>query len=157
MKIAGTGVVITGGASGIGRAVAQAMAERGGRVAIFDLNEAAGHEVARDLGGGALFEKVNVAEESSVAAAIAKTMSALGAIHACVNCAGIGSAHKTFGKDGPFPLAAWNRTITVNLTGTFNAARLCAEQIAKNEPVDAHGGRGVIINIASVAAFDGQI
>lgn len=157
MKIAGSGVVVTGGASGIGRAVAQALAEKGGRVAIFDLNEAAGRDVAKGLGGGALFESVNVAEESSVSSAVAKTMSAFGAIHICVNCAGIGSAHKTFGKDGPFPLAAWNKTIAVNLTGTFNVARLCAEQIAKNQPLDANGGRGVIINIASVAAYEGQM
>src|ERR1700693_2876208 len=157
MNIAGTGVVITGGASGIGRAVAQAMGQKGGRVAIFDLNEAAGQQVARDLGPDALFEAVNVAEESSVAAAIARTTSAFGALHICVNCAGIGSAHKTFGKDGPFPLAAWNRTIAVNLTGTFNVARLCAEQMAKNQPLDSSGGRGGIITIASVAAFDGQI
>jgi 3-hydroxyacyl-CoA dehydrogenase/3-hydroxy-2-methylbutyryl-CoA dehydrogenase len=157
MNIAGAGVVITGGASGIGRAVAQAMVEKGGKVAIFDLNEAAGQQVALDLAHGALFQKVNVAEESSVAAAIAKTMSAFGAIHICVNCAGIGSAHKTFGKDGPFPLAAWNKTIAVNLTGTFNVTRLCAEQIAKSPPQDSNGGRGVIVNIASVAAYDGQI
>jgi 3-hydroxyacyl-CoA dehydrogenase / 3-hydroxy-2-methylbutyryl-CoA dehydrogenase len=157
MKIAEAGIVITGGASGIGRAVAQAMAEKGGRVAIFDLNEAAGQDVARDLGSGALFAKVNVADESSVSEGIAKTMSAFGAIHICVNCAGIGSAHKTFGKDGPFPLAAWNKTIAVNLTGTFNVTRLCAEQIAKNQPLDSNGGRGVIVNIASVAAYDGQI
>jgi 3-hydroxyacyl-CoA dehydrogenase/3-hydroxy-2-methylbutyryl-CoA dehydrogenase len=110
-----------------------------------------------ELGGGAIFENVNVADENSVAAAIAKTMASFGAIHVCVNCAGIGSAHKTFGKDGPFPLAAWSKTIAVNLTGTFNVARLCAEQMAKNQPLDSNGGRGVIINIASVAAFDGQI
>lgn len=157
MKVAGTGIVITGGASGIGRAVAQAMSEKGGRIAIFDRDEAAGQETARALGSGALFEKANVADESSVASAVAKTMSALGAIHICVNCAGIGSAHKTFGKDGPFPLAAWTRTIAVNLTGTFNVARLCAEQIAKNQPLDSSGGRGAILNIASVAAYDGQI
>lgn len=157
MKIAGTGIVITGGASGIGRAVARAMAEKGGRIAIFDLNEAAGQEMARELGSGALFAQVNVADESSVAAGIAKTMSAFGAIHICVNCAGIGSAHKTFGKDGPFPLAAWSKTIAVNLTGTFNVARLCAEQIAKNQPLDSSAARGVIVNIASVAAYDGQI
>jgi 3-hydroxyacyl-CoA dehydrogenase/3-hydroxy-2-methylbutyryl-CoA dehydrogenase len=157
MKIAGAGAVITGGASGIGRAVAQAIAAAGGRVAIFDLNEAAGLATVRELGGGAIFEQVNVADENSVAAAIAKTMASFGAIHVCVNCAGIGSAHKTFGKDGPFPLAAWNKTIAVNLTGSFNVARLCAEQMAKNPPLDSYGGRGVIINIASVAAFDGQI
>jgi 3-hydroxyacyl-CoA dehydrogenase / 3-hydroxy-2-methylbutyryl-CoA dehydrogenase len=157
MKIAGTGAVITGGASGIGRAVAQAIVEKGGRVAIFDLNEAAGMAMLSDLGGAAIFEKVNVADENSVSAAIAKTMTAFGAIHVCVNCAGIGSAHKTFGKDGPFPLAAWTKTLAVNLTGTFNVARLCAEQMAKNAPLDSNGGRGVIINIASVAAYDGQI
>jgi len=157
MKIAGTGAVITGGASGIGRAVAQAIVAAGGRVALFDLNEAAGRTVAGELGGGAVFENVDVADENSVAAAIAKTMASFGAIHVCVNCAGIGSAHKTFGKDGPFPLAAWNKTIAVNLTGTFNVARLCAEQMAKNPPLDSNGGRGVIINIASVAAFDGQM
>jgi NAD(P)-dependent dehydrogenase (short-subunit alcohol dehydrogenase family) len=157
MKIAGTGAVITGGASGIGRAVAQAIVAAGGRVAIFDLNEAGGRALAGELAGGAIFENVNVADENSVAAAIAKTMASFGAIHVCVNCAGIGSAHKTFGKDGPFPLAAWNKTIAVNLTGTFNVARLCAEQMAKNQPLDSNGGRGVIINIASVAAFDGQM
>jgi len=157
MNIAGTVVVVTGGASGIGRAVTQAMAEKGGRVAIFDLNEAAGSEVAKELGSGALFEKVNVADESSVSAAVAKTMASFGAIHICINCAGIGSAHKTFGKDVPFPLAAWSKTIAVNLTGTFNVARLCAEQMARNQPVDANGGRGAIVNIASVAAYDGQI
>ncbi|HEX3395233.1 MAG TPA: SDR family NAD(P)-dependent oxidoreductase [Steroidobacteraceae bacterium] len=157
MKIAGIGAVITGGASGIGRAVAQAIAAEGGRVAIFDVNEAAGLAMVSELGGGAIFELANVADENSVAAAVIKTMASFGAIHVCVNCAGIGSAHKTFGKDGPFPLAAWNRTIAVNLTGTFNVARLCAEQMAKNQPLDSNGGRGVIVNIASVAAFDGQI
>jgi NAD(P)-dependent dehydrogenase (short-subunit alcohol dehydrogenase family) len=84
-------------------------------------------------------------------------MGAFGAIHVCVNCAGIGNAHKTFGKDGPFPMAAWNKVITVNLTGTFNVTRLCAEQMAKNVPEDANGGRGVVINTASVAAFEGQM
>lgn len=157
MKIAGTAVVITGGASGIGRAVAQALAEKGARIAIYDLNEAAGQDMARHLGAGTLFQKVNVAEESSIVPAIEKTMADFGAIHVCVNCAGIGSAHKTFGKDGPFPLSAWNKTIAVNLTGTFNVARLCAEQMAKNQPMDSNGARGVIVNIASVAAYDGQI
>ena len=157
MKIAGKVAVVTGGASGIGLAVARAFIDKGGRVAIFDLNEDAGATAAKELGASAIYARVNVAEEDTVAAGVAKAMAAFGAIHACVNCAGIGSAHKTFGKDGAFPLAAWNKTIAVNLTGTFNAARLCAEQIAKNAPEDSNGGRGVIINIASVAAFDGQI
>lgn len=157
MKIAGNVAVVTGGASGIGLAVVRAFLDKGGRAVIFDLNEDAGHKAMRDLGASAIFARVNVAEEDSVAAGVAKAMAGFGAIHACVNCAGIGSAHKTFGKDGPFPLAAWNKTIAVNLTGTFNAARLCAEQMAKNAPADPQGARGVIINIASAAAFDGQI
>src|SRR5580692_6316072 len=157
MKISGKVAVVTGGASGIGLAVTRAIVERGGRVAIFDLNEKAGQSAVKELGSAVIFEVVNVAEGGSVAAAIGKTMAAFGAIHVCVNCAGIGSAHKTYGKDGPFPLAAWNKTIAVNLTGTFNVSRLCAEQIAKNQPLDSNGGRGVIVNIASVAAYDGQI
>jgi 3-hydroxyacyl-CoA dehydrogenase/3-hydroxy-2-methylbutyryl-CoA dehydrogenase len=157
MRIAGKVAVITGGSSGIGQAVVRAFIEKGGRVAIFDLNEVAGQAMVKELEPAAIFAKTNVSDESSVAAAIAKTMAAFGAIHVCVNCAGIGSAHKTFGKDGPFPLAEWNKTITVNLTGTFNVTRLCAEQMAKNAPEDANGGRGVVINTASVAAFDGQI
>jgi 3-hydroxyacyl-CoA dehydrogenase / 3-hydroxy-2-methylbutyryl-CoA dehydrogenase len=157
MKIDGKVAVVTGGASGIGLAVTRAFIAKGGRVAIFDLNEGAGQNAVKELGASVIFANVNVAEESSVTAGVARTMTAFGAIHVCVNCAGIGSAHKTFGKDGPFPLAAWNKTLAVNLTGTFNTARLCAEQIAKNEPLDTHGGRGVIINIASVAAYDGQI
>jgi 3-hydroxyacyl-CoA dehydrogenase/3-hydroxy-2-methylbutyryl-CoA dehydrogenase len=157
MKVAGKIAVVTGGASGIGQAVVNAFIERGGRVAIFDLNEAAGQAMTKSLNSNAIFERVDVADEASVVAAIAKTMAALGAIHVCVNCAGIGSAHKTFGKDGPFPLAAWDKTIAVNLTGTFNVARLCAQQMAKNEPLDSNGTRGAIVNIASVAAYDGQI
>jgi 3-hydroxyacyl-CoA dehydrogenase/3-hydroxy-2-methylbutyryl-CoA dehydrogenase len=157
MKVAGKIAVVTGGASGIGQAVVNAFIERGGQVAIFDLNEAAGQAMTKSLGSNAIFEKVNVADELSVKGAIAKTMASLGAIHVCVNCAGIGSAHKTFGKDGAFPLAAWDRTIAVNLTGSFNVARLCAEQMAKNEPLDSNGSRGAIVNIASVAAYDGQI
>src|SRR5450432_3185066 len=157
MKVAGKIAIVTGGASGIGQAVVNAFIERGGRVAIFDLNEAAGQSMIKKLGSNAIFETVNVADEPSVIAAIAKTMASLGAIHVCVNCAGIGSAHKTFGKEGPFPLAAWNKTIAVNLTGTFNVTRLCAEQMAKNEPLDSNGSRGAVVNIASVAAYDGQI
>jgi NAD(P)-dependent dehydrogenase (short-subunit alcohol dehydrogenase family) len=104
MKIAGKAAVVTGGASGIGQAVVRAFVGKGGQAAIFDLNEAAGNAMVKELGRSVIFEKVNVADEGSVAAGVAKTMSAFGAIHVCVNCAGIGSAHKTFGKDGVFPL-----------------------------------------------------
>jgi 3-hydroxyacyl-CoA dehydrogenase / 3-hydroxy-2-methylbutyryl-CoA dehydrogenase len=157
MKIAGKVAVVTGGASGIGQAVVRAIVGKGARAAIFDLNDAAGQAMEKELGSSVIYAGANVADEAAVAAAVAKTMGAFGAIHICVNCAGIGNAHKTFGKDGPFPLAAWNKVITVNLTGTFNVIRLCAEQMAKNTPEDANGGRGVVINTASVAAFDGQM
>jgi NAD(P)-dependent dehydrogenase (short-subunit alcohol dehydrogenase family) len=157
MEIKGKVAVVTGGASGIGEGVVRALVAKGARVAVFDLNEASGRKLAEELGSAVVFAGVNVADEASVAAGVAATMQAFGAIHICVNCAGIASAHKTLGKEGPFPLAAWNKVISVNLTGSFNVLRLCAEQMAKNEPFNAHGGRGVVINTASVAAYEGQI
>lgn len=157
MEIRGKVAVVTGGASGIGEAVVRALAGRGGRVAVFDLNEPAGQALAGQLGGNAIFARVDVADEASVAAGIAKTMAAFGAIHVCVNCAGLASAARTYGKGGPFPLAEWNRVISVNLTGTFNVIRLCAEQMARNEPLNADGLRGAVVNTASVAAYEGQV
>jgi 3-hydroxyacyl-CoA dehydrogenase/3-hydroxy-2-methylbutyryl-CoA dehydrogenase len=157
MEISGKVAVVTGGASGIGQAVARAIVAKGGKVAIFDLNEAAGQATVKELGAAAIFAKVNVTDEASVSAGVAQTIGVFGTIHICMNCAGIGSAFKTVGKNGPFPLAEWSKTIAVNLTGSFNVARLCAAQMANNEPVNADGMRGVVINTASVAAFDGQI
>ncbi len=149
--------VITGGASGIGQAIARRVVSSGGRVAIFDLNEEAGQAMVEELGDVALFAKVNVVDEESVAAGVKQTMDRSGGIHICVNCAGIGSATKTYGKAGPHPLDDWSKVIAINLTGTFNVLRLCAEQMAGNEPVNDDGGRGVIINTASVAAYEGQV
>ncbi len=149
--------VVTGGASGIGQAIARRVVEGGGRVAIFDLNEEAGQAMVDELGDAALFAKVNVVDEESVAGGIKQTMDRFGAIHICVNCAGIGSAAKTYGKAGPHPLGDWSKVIAIHLTGTFNVLRLCAEQMASNEPVNDDGGRGVIINTASVAAYEGQV
>lgn len=157
MEIRGKVAVVTGGASGIGEAIVRALAGKGARVAIFDLNETRGQALAAELRDAAIFARVNVADETSVAAGIAQAMGAFGAIHVCVNCAGLATAHKTCGKGGPFPLADWQKTIDVNLTGTFNVLRLCAEQMARNEPVAPDGTRGVVINTASVAAFDGQM
>ncbi len=157
MEIRGKVAVVTGGASGIGEGIARALAAKGARVAIFDMNEVRGQALARELGEVALFAQVDVTDEMSVTAGIARIMGAFGAIHVCVNCAGIATAQRTVGKDGPFPLAEWKKTIDVNLTGTFNVLRLCAEQMAKNDPLNEDGGRGVVINTASVAAFDGQI
>lgn len=155
MKIAHSVAVITGGASGLGRATVEKFVAAGARVAIFDFNEAAGQALAAELGDAVLFQKVNVADEASVQAAINNTVAKFGAIHVCINYAGIGSGVKTYGKDGVFPLAEFNKVIQVNLVGTFNVLRFAAEQMAKNDIVD--GERGVIINTASIAAYEGQI
>ncbi|WP_341921433.1 SDR family NAD(P)-dependent oxidoreductase [Hydrocarboniphaga effusa] len=156
MKIENSVAIITGGASGLGRATVEKFAALGAKVAILDMNEEAGRSLVEQLGADkALFVKVNVADEASVQNAIAQTMDKFGAIHICVNCAGIGNAFKTVEKNGPFPLAEFNKIIQVNLVGTFNVTRLAAEQMAKNVPVEAE--RGVIVNIASVAAFEGQM
>jgi NAD(P)-dependent dehydrogenase (short-subunit alcohol dehydrogenase family) len=158
MDMNGKVAVVTGGASGIGQAVARRLAEAGGKVAIFDLNEDAGQAMVAELGvDNCVFANVNVVDEASVKAGIEATVTGLGAIHVNVNCAGIGNAAKTLGKNGPFPLDLWNTVIAVNLTGTFNVLRLCAEVMAKNEPMTDDGARGVIINTASVAAYEGQM
>ncbi len=158
MDMNGKIAVVTGGASGIGQAVARRLAEAGGKVAIFDLNEDAGQAMVAELGAdNCVFANVNVVDEASVRAGIDATVTAMSAIHVNVNCAGIGNAAKTLGKNGPFPLDLWNTVIAVNLTGTFNVLRLCAEVMAKNEPVTDDGARGVIINTASVAAYEGQM
>ena len=158
MDMNGKVAVVTGGASGIGQAVARRLAEAGGKIAIFDLNEDAGQAMVAELGvDNCVFANVNVVDVASVKAGIEATVTALGAIHVNVNCAGIGNAAKTLGKNGPFPLDLWNTVIAVNLTGTFNVLRLCAEVMAKNEPMTDDGARGVIINTASVAAYEGQM
>ena len=149
--------VITGGASGLGRATAEMVVNQGGKVALFDLNEEVVNSTAAELGVNAAPFVVNVTEEDSVAAAIAQTVAHFGAIHLNVNCAGIGAASRTLSKDGAMPLRMFNRVIRINLIGTFNTLRLCAEQMMTNEPLNEAGERGVIINTASVAAFDGQV
>jgi len=149
--------VITGGASGLGRATAEAVIRQGGKVAIFDLNEELANHTASELGDAAAAFTVNVTEEESVQQAITGTMEKFGAIHINVNCAGIGAASRTVGREGAMPLNIFNFVIQVNLVGTFNTLRLCAEQMQKNEPINEDGERGVIVNTASVAAFDGQI
>lgn len=157
MDISSKVAIVTGGASGLGRAIIEKLVTEGASAAIFDLNEEAGNALAAELGDKVIYQSVNVADETSVQQAINNVMDAFGAIHICVNCAGIGSAAKTFGKKGPFPLDTFNSVINVNLVGTFNVLRLAAEQMVKNEPINEDGGRGVIINTASVAAYEGQI
>ena len=155
MKIDNAVAVVTGGASGLGEATVRNFVAGGGRVAIFDLNEERGDKVAGELGDAASFHRADVTDEASIAAALDAAAAAHGRIQICVNCAGIGVAMKTMGKDGPHPLKLFKSVIDINLVGTFNVLRLAAERMADNEPGD-DGERGVIINTASVAAFDGQ-
>lgn len=153
MDIQGNVFIVTGGASGLGAGTARMIAEAGGKVVIADLNEAAGTALAQELGG--TFVKCDVASEADGQAVVAAAQ-ALGRVAGLVNCAGIAIASKTVGKNGPHPLDAFDKTIRVNLVGTFNMIRLAAAAMVQNTP-DAEGERGVIINTASVAAFDGQI
>jgi 3-hydroxyacyl-CoA dehydrogenase / 3-hydroxy-2-methylbutyryl-CoA dehydrogenase len=157
MELNGKVAIVTGGASGLGRATTEAFLAKGAKVVIFDLNEAAGNATAAELGTHCKFAKVNVSDEASVQAGIAFAVESFGAVHVAVNCAGIGSAMKTYGGKGPHSLDIFQKVISVNLIGTFNVTRLAAEAMAKNEPVTEDGERGVIINTASVAAFDGQV
>ena len=156
MRISDIIAVITGGASGLGRATAERLLASGGRVVLLDLARSAGADVAKELGDRALFAAADVTSAEDVTAALDAAVARFGALHVLVNCAGIGAADKTFGKRGAADLAAFARVIQVNLIGTFNCIRLAAAHMAKNTP-NAEGERGVIVNTASIAAFDGQI
>jgi 3-hydroxyacyl-CoA dehydrogenase / 3-hydroxy-2-methylbutyryl-CoA dehydrogenase len=148
--------VITGGASGLGRATAARFVSAGGRVVLLDRPASAGADVAKSLGPAAVFTAADVTSAEEVTAALEAALRHLGSMNVLVNCAGIGTAMKTFGKSGPARLEDFTRVIQVNLIGTFNCTRLAAAHMAKNA-AGPHGQRGVIINTASVAAFDGQI
>ncbi|MFN0087483.1 MAG: 3-hydroxyacyl-CoA dehydrogenase [Blastocatellia bacterium] len=154
MKIEGNTFLVSGGASGLGEATSTLLAKAGANVVIADLNKDKGTALARAL--NAKFIETNVSEEASVARAVGEAASLFGRLDGAINCAGIGVAERTVGKDGPHLLASFKRVIEVNLVGTFNVIRLAAAQMAGQEPNSA-GGRGVIINTASIAAFDGQI
>ena len=155
MKLASVRAVVTGGASGLGRATAARFVAAGGRVAIVDRPASAGADVAKSL-GHAVFTPADVTSADEVTRALESAREQLGGINVLVNCAGIGTAMKTFGKSGPAKLEEFTRVIGVNLIGTFNCIRLAAGHMAKNTP-GTDGERGVVINTASVAAFDGQI
>ena len=135
MDINGKVAVVTGGASGIGQAVTRRIAAAGGKVVIFDLNEDAGQAMVAELGADScVFANVNVVDEDSAKAGIEAAVAAFGTIHINVNCAGIGNAAKTLGRDGPFPMDVWSKVIAVNLTGTFNVLRLCADCLLYTSP-----------------------
>ncbi|MEM8499810.1 MAG: 3-hydroxyacyl-CoA dehydrogenase [Pseudomonadota bacterium] len=157
MDISGKSAIVTGGASGLGRATVMLLASKGAKVAIFDMNDEKGNTLAAELGDNVRFYNVNVSSEESVQAAISNVMDAFGELHICCNFAGIGNAIRTYGKKGAFPLDDFNKILQVNLVGTFNVTRLAAEQMSKTDPYNEDGARGVIINTASVAAYEGQI
>ncbi len=155
MKINGSVALVTGGASGLGEATVRQLVTEGGRVVIVDLNADRGKQLAAELGEAAIFAQADVSNAEEVQSAVEQATS-MGTLRAAINCAGIGIGMRTVGKDGtPHDLGLFQKVISVNLIGTFNILRLAASAMAKNEPED--GERGVVVNTASVAAFDGQI
>jgi NAD(P)-dependent dehydrogenase (short-subunit alcohol dehydrogenase family) len=145
--------IVTGGASGLGEGTARMLAANGGKVVVADMQADKGEQVAKEIGGA--FVKCDVSQEADAQAAVAKAVS-LGKLMGLVNCAGIAPAEKTVGKNGPHNFGVFQKTIMVNLVGSFNMIRLAAEAMAKNEP-ESTGERGCLISTASVAAYDGQI
>jgi NAD(P)-dependent dehydrogenase (short-subunit alcohol dehydrogenase family) len=154
MELAGQAAVITGGASGLGAATAEALVRAGAHVALVDRNEAAVQAMAARI--GSLGVACDVTDAASAEAAFATARAAHGPVRILVNCAGIADAGRIVGRDGPLPLAAFTKVINVNLIGTFNMLRLAAAEMGTLEP-GADGERGVIINTASVAAYEGQV
>jgi NAD(P)-dependent dehydrogenase (short-subunit alcohol dehydrogenase family) len=156
MQIQNKAFIVTGGASGLGRAAAEAVIAAGGKAVLLDVNADAGKAAEQALGASARFASADVTSEEQVNAALDLAAATFGGVHGVINAAGIGQAAKVLGKNGPHPLDLFERTIRVNLVGTFNVIRLAAAVMAKNAP-EPSGERGVVINTASIAAFDGQI
>jgi NAD(P)-dependent dehydrogenase (short-subunit alcohol dehydrogenase family) len=157
MEIRGITAFVTGGASGLGAATVRRLVAEGARVAIYDLPRSQGAELEKELGAATRFLPGDVTDEAQTTAALDEAIAAFGPLRALINCAGIGSALRTVGKDGkPFSLDVFTRTVQINLIGTFNVLRLAAARMVGNEP-NAEGERGAIVNTASIAAFDGQI
>jgi NAD(P)-dependent dehydrogenase (short-subunit alcohol dehydrogenase family) len=148
--------LVTGGASGLGRATAEMFLDAGGSVVIADLSSSEGETVAKELGDKTRFAATDVTAEADVQAAVQTAVESFGGLHVAVNCAGVGWPGRVLTKDGePTDLERFEAVVRVNLIGTFNVIRLAAAHIARAEPVDNE--RGVIVNTASIAAFDGQI
>jgi NAD(P)-dependent dehydrogenase (short-subunit alcohol dehydrogenase family) len=147
---------ITGGGSGLGAATARLLAENGAHVALADVDEEAGEQMASQIGSGAEFVRTDVTDEESVQDALDSVVEIFGSLDGVVNCAGIGPAARVVGKKGVHDLGLFTKTVEINLVGTFNVIRFAAVRLAENE-LGEDGERGVIINTASVAAYDGQI
>ena len=155
MELNGTSAVVSGGASGLGEATARVLAAAGATVVIADLNESRGKQIADEIGGQ--FARTDVTDEASVQAAVDLAVATGEPLRTGVSCAGIGWAARTVGRDGtPHDLGAYQKVIAVNLIGTFNVMRIAAAAMAKTEPADADGQRGVIINTSSIAGIEGQ-
>lgn len=156
MKMSECVAVVTGGASGLGEATIRNFVAKGGKAAIFDVQEERGLALASELGASAIFAKTDVTSEESVGRSLDQVIAAFGRLNAVVNCAGIVTPGKVVGRGGPMPLGQYEQVIRVNLVGTFNVIRLAAQRMVGNEP-NEEGERGVIVNTASVAAYEGQI
>jgi NAD(P)-dependent dehydrogenase (short-subunit alcohol dehydrogenase family) len=157
MQLASVRAVVTGGVSGLGLAVAQHLVAQGGKVALFDVNDDKGAAAVAALGAtNARYFSTNVTDETQVATHVAAAQAFLGGLNACINCAGILGASRVLGKAGPMPLTHFQTTVMVNLVGSFNVAKACADLMQHNE-AGPDGERGVIVNTASVAAYEGQI
>jgi 3-hydroxyacyl-CoA dehydrogenase/3-hydroxy-2-methylbutyryl-CoA dehydrogenase len=156
MEIKGTVAVVTGGASGLGEACVRELAEHGAKVAILDVAQERGEEIANEMGDAVRFYYTDITDEKRVQAAIDGTIDAFGYVHIAINCAGVGTPAKVLGKDGPMPMDQFNRTVQINLMGTMNVIRFSALSMVKNQG-NEDGEKGVIINTASVAAFEGQV
>ena len=156
METAGSVVIVTGAASGLGEATVRELVKHNAKVSIFDVNDRQGQAVAAELGDHVIFCDTDVTNGASVQSAIDNTMQAFGSIHVAVNCAGAGPPEKVLGKKGPLSIENFNKTVQLNLIGTMNVIRLAAEQMVKNDP-NEDGEKGVVINTASAAAFEGQV
>jgi NAD(P)-dependent dehydrogenase (short-subunit alcohol dehydrogenase family) len=156
MKLLDSTFVVTGGSSGLGSACAHMLAESGANVLIADLNAEAGEQLVAALGSRTRFVRTDVTDEPGVQNAIDTAVKCFGRLNGAVNCAGICPPERILGKNGPHALASFSRVLAINLTGTFNVLRLAAAAIAQAEP-GPEGERGIIVNTASIAAFDGQI
>lgn len=157
MQLSDTRAIVTGGVSGLGLAVAQHLVRNGGKVALFDVNEAKGADAVAELGeGNARFFRTDVSDEAGVIANVAAASEFLGGLNVAVNCAGILGAGRVLGREGTMPLSNFQGTVMVNLVGSFNVAKAAAALMQHNEP-GSEGERGVIVNTASIAAYEGQI